>query len=275
MNFGKTNKFTAYTTLALCIIVIAFAVFTCPNFLEAKGLNEQFDEGIRPSISIRAAQPQEEFAFIWYYLQNMPFFIKNGYSITLPDHERFEKLAKIPPDNMNTKKEETYDFFDQHIYNKVDYKNGLSALADINDKLISVFERFETLNKQWGFKVFNHYEVVLTLYGVGGHFDAKNGQVFLKTTKDGKFVLKDPFYVIVHEMVHIGIDDNIVNRFRLNHWEKERVVDLICSIKFADILKDYKLQPPGEKKLDTFINNDSISNLPKAIEEYITKYPRS
>jgi membrane-associated protease RseP (regulator of RpoE activity) len=75
-------------------------------------------------------------------------------------------------------------------------------------------------------------------------------------------------------MVHIGIHENIVKRFRLTHWEKERVVDLICSIKFGDILRGYRIQPRGERNLDAFVNEDSISNLPGAVEAYVERYPR-
>jgi hypothetical protein len=50
-------------------------------------------------------------------------------------------------------------------------------------------------------------------------------------------------------MVHIGIEKNIVKEYQLTHWEKERVVDLICSLAFGDILHNYKLQPKGENDL--------------------------
>lgn len=68
-------------------------------------------------------------------------------------------------------------------------------------------------------------------------------------------------------MVHIGIDKNIVKKYQLAHWEKERVVDLICSLAFENILNNYKLQSKGEKRLDAFVNNE-ISSIVKELPNH-------
>ncbi|MFH1930222.1 MAG: PDZ domain-containing protein [Pseudomonadota bacterium] len=236
-------------------------------------LDEQLEEK-KPRVTIRSPEPQEEFGVIWHTLLTMPFYRKHGYNVALPDHKIFEELVKLPPNIRDAKKKETYELFSQHIYRKACYEEGLSSLDDTEKKTIAVFPRFEKLKKQWGFKVFHHYDVVLTLYGPGGHFNPRTGKVVLKTTADGSFKRGDPIHTIIHEMVHIGIHENIVKRFRLTHWEKERVVDLICSIKFGDILKNYTIQAGGERNLDTFVSHDSLSNLPAVIGAYIKRYPR-
>ena len=255
------------------ITVITILVFTSFSCIKVKDLNGQIEEK-RPSITIRSPQPQEEFGVIWHTLRTMPFYRKHGYDVVLPDHERFDELVKLPPNIRDAEKKKTYEIFVQHIYRKTDYENGLEALDDVEERIRAAFERFEELNNQWDFKVFHHYDVVLTLYGPGGHFNPRTGKVVLKTTLDGRFKRGDHLHTIIHEMVHIGIHENIVKRFQLTHWETERVVDLICSIKFGDILRDYRIQPGGERNLDTFVSHDSISNLPEAIEAYVKRYPR-
>jgi len=57
----------------------------------------------------------------------------------------------------------------------------------------------------------------------------------------------------------------------LNQSEKERVVDLIG--KF--LISDPYLQPIGDKRIDEFLNESTVYNLPEAISRYVKKYPRS
>ena len=253
---------------ALTILVLAG--FSC---MKVKSSDEQFEETI-PSVTIRSPEAQEEFSVIWHTLRTMPFYWKHGYEVVLADNEKFEELVKLSPSNSDAKKKETYEIFIQDIYHKTDYEKGLKALEDVEEKIRAAFPRFKELNKQWGFKVFYHYDVVLTLYGPGGLYNPRTGKVTLKTTPDGTFKRVDPLSTIIHEMVHIGIHENIVKRFRLTHWEKERIVDLICSIKFGDILRGYRIHPGGERNLDAFVDDDSIANLPGGIEAYVKRYPR-
>jgi hypothetical protein len=256
--------------IAIVITILIFAGFSC---IKVKSFDGQPEEK-KPSVTIRLPEAQEEFGVIWHTLRLMPFFRKHGYDVVLPEHERFEELVKLSPSIRDAKKNETYDIFVQHLYRKTDYENGLIALADAEESIREAFPRFEELNKQWHFKIFDHYDVVLTLYGPGGYFNPRTGKVTLKTTLDGRFKRGDPLHTIIHEMVHIGIQENIVERFNLTHWEKERVVDLVCSIKFGDILRGYRIQAGGERNLDPFVSHNSISNLPGAIEAYVKRYPR-
>ncbi len=46
---------------------------------------------------------------------------------------------------------------------------------------------------------------------------------------------KHPAHTPVHELVHIGIEEIIVQRFKLSHWEKERTVDLVTSKMFGQV----------------------------------------
>jgi len=59
-----------------------------------------------------------------------------------------------------------------------------------------------------------------------------------------------------------------VDKFKLNHWEKERLVDLIVKIIFKEELPDYYLQKSGSTELDQYINLEAIKNLPEVISKY-------
>jgi len=149
--------------------------------------------------------------------------------------------------------------------------NARADTAVINKAM----SKFLELNKLWNFKTFPKYEILLTLYGTGGSFNANTGTVIMLTRRDGTFRRKRPHETIIHEIVHIGIHDIIVSRYKLEHWEKERLVDLICLYYFGDILPEYKLQRKGDNRLDEFVNTVTINDLPASIENYIKKFPRN
>jgi hypothetical protein len=227
-----------------------------------------------PKISIRIASPEEEFDIISYTLRNMTFFREHGYDVGLPDHEKFKQLGELTANDPKFDKNELYDLFVKKIYDKGNYEKGLAMAAHIADAVNDAIPNLHDLKRSWGLKLLDHYEAILTLYGPGGHYNPLSGEIFLKTDTIGHFKRSDPAHTIIHEMIHIGIHDNIVKAFQLTHWEKERVVDLIITSMFDDLFKDYKIQSKGERNLDPFINKNSIMNLPDAIQAYVKKYPR-
>jgi hypothetical protein len=255
------------------IVVITALVFAASGCAKTNMPDTQPDVK-NPQLTIRSPGPEEEFGVIWYTLRSLPFFREHGYEVVLPDHKIFADLAELPPNIRDSKKKQTYEIFAQHIYRRADYENGLLSLKASEADIRAAFPKFVELNKQWDFKVVNHYDVVLTLYGPGCQFNPGTGKVILKTTVDGKFKRGDSIHTVIHEMVHIGAHENLVKRFQLTHWEKERLVDLICAIKFGDILENYRLKPKGANNLGGFVNQGSISNLPGAIEAYVARYPR-
>lgn len=72
----------------------------------------------------------------------------------------------------------------------------------------------------------------------------------------------------------IGIQKNIVTKFGLSHWEKERLVDLICLKVFKEFTHNYQLQQVEAIRIDKYITKESILDLPLAMERYVKDYPR-
>lgn len=223
----------------------------------------------KTAISIRAATPNEEFSIILSTLRNRVFFRKHGYDVALPDNETFNQLPESSGDMSEVDKNKLFKLFDREIYDTSNYEKGLKRLRHAKEIVGNAFPIFDKFNKKWDFAVPKSYDVILTLYGPGGQYNPKTGKIFIKTTANGQFKRIDPTHTIIHEMVHIGIDKTIVKKFQLTHWEKERVVDLICAFAFSDILDNYTIQSKGEKRLDAFVNKDSIMNLPLAIKSYV------
>lgn len=230
---------------------------------------------MKPKLVIRPQTPDEEFDYLWFVLVMMSFYRENGYTnVGLPEHAIFQRLAQRSPDFEGVNKNEMRRLFIKEVYDASFFRAGISALERERPRIEQALPRFVELNRQWGFEVFPRYEFALTRYGPGGAYYPEARRVIMMTRCDGTFKRRDPAATPIHEMVHLGIEESIVKRFDLEHWEKERLVDQICVQRFGDILPEYLLQPPGDKRIDPYINEKSLENLPAAVAEYAKRYPR-
>lgn len=222
----------------------------------------------RPKLLIRAQTPQEELDDLRIILENMPFFKEYGYTVETPNHPEFLKLVQISPDFREVNKKYIEKIFFEQCYDKDFYDAGIMALKIEKPLIEKIFPTLIDFNKKWNFKIFSQYTIALTRYGTGGMYDSESGKIVIMTTKDGKFKRFHPAPTPIHEIIHIGIEENIVKRFNLNHIEKERLVDLIVLKKFGDISPGYQLQPLGNSRLlNKHITEESLNDLPLAIEK--------
>ena len=98
----------------------------------------------------------------------------------------------------------------------------------------------------------------------------------MQVNTDDSFAELDPVGTVLHEIVHIGIEESIIQKYALNHWEKERLVDLICQQYLQNFLPNYQLQKNGNKMLDDYFNiSDFTISLPNIFERYLMKHPRA
>lgn len=212
----------------------------------------------QPELVFRPQRPLEACLYIQQLIDLLPWLEENGYKAVLPFHDG-----------------ELEEEFVSKIYDVSLFNLSLSHLQGSELLIRKALERLLELEKNWGFKLMERYEVILTLYGTGGDCNAKTGQIILFTTEQGSFKRQTGYEVLLHEIVHIGIDEPLVKKYKLTHWEKERIVDLICSQYLKEILPKYKLQQKGDVRIDAFINVYSIEkNLPEAIERFVRTFPR-
>lgn len=91
----------------------------------------------------------------------------------------------------------------------------------------------------------------------------------MKVDNKGKF---NKLTTIIHEIVHMGIENTIVKRYNLSHSEKEYVVDMICSEYLK--LPKYKIQERYiSDKLSSILTYDNIlKDLPTTIKKMNLKH---
>ena len=214
-------------------------------------------------ITFRAQTAEEELSYATYLINKLPWYKENKYNIAIPEETDIDTLKKT---------------FTKEIYDGSKFDKGLEVIKQSRKAIEQVLEKLSVLSDNWGFKLMPKYEVRLTLYGPGGSYFTNTGRVVLRTTPEGKFTRKSALQPIVGLIVLMGIDENLVNRYNLTHWEKIRLADLICTTYLAEEFPKnsaQKITDPEALKIDTFINYEAIANdLPSAIEKFVANKKR-
>jgi len=228
-----------------------------------------------PEVIFRPQTPQEAFSFVEYVANRLSWYKENGYNMALPVHPNLEILYKNPQQLSENEKNELKEVFVTQIYDEHAFDSSLAKITEARSSVTKGLEILSTLSKNWNFDCKRKYQVVLTLYGPGGNYNASSGTVIVLTTERGSFCRKSPAEIILHEIVHIGIEESIVKQYKLTHWEKERLVDVICQHCLSKILPNYWMQPQGDKRIDDFVDEYAIiHDHPSSIARFVKQSPR-
>jgi hypothetical protein len=213
-----------------------------------------------PEVTVRAPTLEEEFNYLKYVLNRQDFYEKEGYKVSYPAvKELCDPLIINDPDAM-------FSLFKDSEY-KVDfYKKGIDVISELLPLIQSNVSKLAKIQSFWDFKLLPTYTVVLTKYGPGGSYNVEAGKITMLTTIDGKFKRSLPHHTVLHEIVHMGIEDSIVQKYKLNHQEKERLVDLFVKKYFEKELPEYNIQRWEDSRIDKYIAD--LESLPKEIQEY-------
>ena len=223
--------------------------------------------------NVKANSVYQEIDLIWDKIKNIDFFRKNNYTVSFPEHQIVSDLISKSLDGELDKNDynSLAQLIENEIYNEVDYKSGINIInSSINEQNLNS-SCFQKYNKHWNFKFFNEYKISLTLYGPGGEYKPSKGEVIMLTTTDGKFRRgNNPLDTIIHEMVHIGIEENIIQKFSIPHKIKEQIVDLFIHFHFKEIIPNYQMQNFGCNEIKEFLNTqEDWNNLVEVIDRFV------
>ena len=203
-------------------------------------------------ISIKIPDEKSAFLGVASTILKLDWYVNNGRKNRLEyyqnlNHPLFNKMIE---DRNLTKKEFTLKYlipFAQELYNKKMYEPYVQKIQEVLPVVQTCYEKFEKLNASWGFEILPRYCIDLIAYSVGGKYyrDLENiGHVVLGSANqwEDKSALA---HIIVHEMIHLGIEDLIINPKHLKNAlihqeEKERIVDNLCNYVTAKNIPDFK-----------------------------------
>lgn len=218
-----------------------------------------------PEISIQIMSCEEEYNQIWDLFWNMDWFRKNNIRVSIPQNLAFYELFIYAPNFYgNNDKERLYKIFKEEIYDGELYKENLIEVEKQKDFIIN---KFENLRMQLGdyFRIYDKYLIKLTRYSPGGQYNIDFGLVLAKIDEcNGQ---KSPFQTIMHEIIHLGIEESIVKENMLTHSEKESVVNWIGNMT----IDNYKIQKSEETELFLKLKGLNFKDGIMLIQEYKNK----
>ncbi len=229
----------------------------------------------RDKVEVKVPTAQEEAQYVWMNLKDISFFDQNNYQLSWPEGDfinglllksRNHQLSGADYDSLLSE-------MVQKIYQKEDYQE---AFQKIEEQLPFINEMISELPDSLGvvdFMNFPLYKIKLTLYGPGGSYNPQKGSLLLFATKGGDFKMyTNPAYTIIHEIVHMGIEESLIQKYNVPHALKERIVDSFVLLYFGDRLPGYKKQEMGWENLDRSLKSkDDLARLPEIIQEILAE----
>lgn len=167
---------------------------------------------------------QSEIAVVRETLRDSEFILQNHYQYWLP------KGIDIKSENKNIQKAASRE---------LNSKGIVRTRAKIHKAFMKYRKDLDCFTQSLGLRLPNEVDVVLTKYGTGGSYELPN-KIILNITSD----YNDPCITFVHELVHLLVEEPIVKKYNLSHWQKEGLVDylILHDENLKRITKGYSLQ---------------------------------
>ena len=176
-----------------------------------------------------------------HYLSKYKFFKDHGYTCSYPTEEEFKDILKKTEEGSLI--ELDFDqvpvlfnkIADEKLY-KIAFEKMEEMVPNINGLLNKKHSLFLKLQKAWGFRIFENYQIEITNYGPGGSYNCYEGVVIFALWN--RRLVSTP----IHEIVHIGIEVPIIKKYSINQATKEYLVDMFVKSNFGEYLPNYKIQ---------------------------------
>lgn len=175
-------------------------------------------------------------------LHEADWFIKNGYSpwINLPCGKKLEEVME----------NESIDY----LLNEAEKEYSEEYFKKIEEKITEQWEQyvplFNTYFEETHLHLEDAYEVYLTKYGVGGSYNLPQKIIINIQRKSDDGIMK----TLIHELVHLSIQ-SLIEKYDVEHWIKERLVDLILEKNFPGLIKRQGIPIDTERIDESFEKN--------------------
>jgi len=215
---------------------------------------------------------------VWSTINNIDFFEQQGYTIHLPQHAMIDSMVHKSKEGAfgNEDYATIYGLLEDGLFSIDDYEAAIEKIKEQASALNTMIQHIEDHKSSfdWDFNTFNSYDIILTLYGTGGGYNPDSGIVNLLTNSRGEFMnYENPANTIMHEIVHIGMEQSVVQKHQLPHGIKERLVDLFVKLTFGSQLPEYRVQPMGDESLDEKLKDEKAwQHLDAMLTEYMSHF---
>ena len=165
---------------------------------------------------------------IKYTMGKLEWFNQNGYKVYLP-----KKIIEVDFLKNEILSDENIKECILLEYQEKDY---LQLVEYIKKEWVKYEEIFYFRLKDLSLPLCEEYFVYLTKYGVGGSYHFPNEIIVNIQMKYGVGLVRTIFHEIIHLTIHSLIEKN-----KVEHWVKERIIDLILKKFVPELSKEQSL----------------------------------
>lgn len=245
-------------------------------------------ENTRIPIFLVKQTPRSAYEHMKRELTKFSKWRKKGYSFNYgpPHHQLVDELIKS--DVPRVEWDKVQRVVESEIYPHFDFEPAVQSVKFAMPEVDKALAVFQTYKEKWGFKLFPTYEIELVVgtIGGGGSWQTENdidggipnGVITFWQNPDPTKRGRTPAERIVHEIVHIGIEELLTQICKdagkpaLHQKTKERLVDLIVQKAFqVELFPNYHMQKNQDERIDSYITNEALLDLPKAIKCFVTE----
>ena len=181
-------------------------------------------------------------------------------------YEMFEAPTLTPAQIQNYR-----DIFINQIYNVKDLQQLDGALASeiipILDKAVN--DTLAPLAKRWEIALPDSVEI-LTTYGAGASYGAQNKRIIFRMFRKNIFNPKFAPPLLMHELIHLLIEEPIIKKYNVPQDLKERIVDIIGFEYFGiKVQERFKNSFANKYITRTAIENDLPGTIEKMMADYL------
>ncbi len=209
-----------------------------------------------PSLDIVYSQTFEK-SRVLNTLNNALWYKKNEYNARLPGEKRLFDFDELP--------------HTEHFLSQLESEYEPTSYEEAKQRL---YDQWQNFAKNWPEEFIKHYSLTfqkiytihLTKYGVGGSYNLPN-IVILNTHVSDNDRLGT---IVFHEMIHLTIEE-LIKKYAISHWYKERIVDLLYKKLFPHISFEQDL--PQEAYAINEIFSSPYGNIESIIKRVADELP--
>jgi len=261
------------------LLISGFLLAGCTSQKSNGGGTFPDPDNIPQKFFVHIPTAEQEADYVFFLMNNIRFFdTVYGYqedALSLPDVPLINSLkTKVREGNALTENDfnEVKALFINEIYDEDNYNRYLAEMennAKAADMMMPIFESYK---QKWGFYIPDKYIIHFSLYGLDGlvtyPLAITDGVMAIKIPNDGDFQMV--LGCILHEAVHIGIYENIIQRYNVPYWTNERIVDRFVIRHFLHVASNYSMYLQGDASIDViFQDRDVFDHLPARVGDFM------
>ena len=215
----------------------------------------------------------------WYEKNGRPYFLQSLKQMDKPLINQMIEERDLLKTDENKYVKKFQQPFEKELYHPERYERLANEILSYKDTFDKIYNKFKAMHDSWGFIIWPKYTIDLNMYVENGSYDATTGHILLGIKGGGIQVNISTIKLIMHEMIHLGIENLIVKdksgKLLLQQEEKERLVDNLCQYVGAGIFdkKLLQFQPITEPYscMDKLCTGQPKKNLVEEIQDFLKR----